>query len=154
MQSSVFLLLCFINSASFTSASSPRLIFANRRDIRILRPTKDGKGNETVIVRGLEDAIALDFDYKQKIVFWTDVSEEKIKSTVLGSGNISNVVSVGLRRPEGLAVDWTSQKIYWTDSGIETNRIEVANYDGKHRKVLFWQNLDQPRAIAVDPRSG
>lgn len=82
------------------------------------------------------------------------MSVEKIKSSVLGSKKVKDVIDVGLRRPEGLAVDWSSQKIYWTDSGIETNRIEVSNYDGTHRKVLFWQNLDQPRAIAVDPRSG
>ncbi|KAB0404643.1 hypothetical protein E2I00_000651 [Balaenoptera physalus] len=42
--------------------------------------------------------------------------------------------------------------MYWTDS--ETNRIEVANLNGTSRKVLFWQDLDQPRAIALDPAHG
>lgn len=55
--------------------------------------------------------------------------------------------SVGLMTTDGLAVDAVGRKIYWTDTG--TNRIEVANLDGSMRKVLVWQNLDSPRAIAL-----
>ncbi|KAG7231033.1 hypothetical protein INR49_025063, partial [Caranx melampygus] len=51
--------------------------------------------------------------------------------------------------PDGLACDWLGRKLYWTDS--ETNRIEVANLDGTSRKVLFWMDLDQPRAVALNP---
>lgn len=55
--------------------------------------------------------------------------------------------SAGLVTTDGLAVDAVGRKIYWTDTG--TNRIEVANLDGSMRKVLVWQNLDSPRAIAL-----
>ena len=55
------------------------------------------------------------------------------------------VIANGLDKPEGLAIDWYTDKIYWTDG--ETNRIEVATLDGKYQKVLFWTDLDQPRAI-------
>lgn len=54
--------------------------------------------------------------------------------------------------PGGLAIDWIHDKLYWTDSG--TSRIEVANLDGTHRKVLLWQNLEKPRAIALHPMEG
>lgn len=57
------------------------------------------------------------------------------------------LLSVGLMTTDGLAVDAVGRKIYWTDTG--TNRIEVANLDGSMRKVLVWQNLDSPRAIAL-----
>lgn len=56
-------------------------------------------------------------------------------------------LSVGLMTTDGLAVDAVGRKIYWTDTG--TNRIEVANLDGSMRKILVWQNLDSPRAIAL-----
>lgn len=60
---------------------------------------------------------------------------------------VSLSLSVGLMTTDGLAVDAVGRKIYWTDTG--TNRIEVANLDGSMRKVLVWQNLDSPRAIAL-----
>ena len=54
--------------------------------------------------------------------------------------------------PAGLAVDWGSEKLYWTDS--EMGRIEVSNLDGSMRSVLIWSGLNQPRDIIVDPVSG
>ena len=41
--------------------------------------------------------------------------------------------------PEGLAIDWASRNIYWTDSMRDT--IEVANLDSKVRRVLFNTNV-------------
>ena len=63
-----------------------------------------------------------------------------------------DIITTGLIAPDGLACDWIALKIYWTDS--ETNRVEVSELDGSSRKVLFWQDLDQPRAIALDPEDG
>ena len=52
--------------------------------------------------------------------------------------------------PAGLAYDWLTDKLYWTDAG--TNRIEVANVDGSMRTLLAWDNIDKPRDIVVDPK--
>lgn len=54
--------------------------------------------------------------------------------------------------PEGLAVDWISRNIFWTDSGKTT--VEVANLDTKKRKVLVSDGLVNPRGIAVHPYRG
>jgi len=59
---------------------------------------------------------------------------------------------VGLGSPEGVAVDWVSKNLYWTDSG--TDRIEVSRLDGTHHKTLFSDDLVNPRAIVVDPVRG
>ena len=59
---------------------------------------------------------------------------------------------LGLGSPEGVAVDWISKNLYWTDSG--TDRIEVSRLDGTHHKTLFSSDLVNPRAIAVDPVRG
>ncbi|KAK3103210.1 hypothetical protein FSP39_017453, partial [Pinctada imbricata] len=129
----------------------PLLLFANRRDLQIIDAKSNG--NTTIIQEGLEDAAAVDFYYEERSVFWTDVSLEMIKRTwVNGTQASENIITSGLVSPDGLAVDWIAKKIYWTDS--ETNRIEVSNMDGSYRKVLFWKNLDQPRAIALDPLNG
>lgn len=60
---------------------------------------------------------------------------------------VSNVSS-----PEGIAVDWVTKKIYWTDGS--RNVIEVAEFDGSHRLTLFYDDIHEPRAIVVDPLYG
>ena len=57
-----------------------------------------------------------------------------------------------MESPAGLAVDWVTLKLYWTDTG--TDRIEVSNLDGSMRTVIIWQQLDRPRDIIVDPTEG
>lgn len=62
------------------------------------------------------------------------------------------ILNTGIISPDGLACDWLTKKIYWSDG--DTNRIEVASLDGKYRKVLYWEDIDQPRAIALSPMDG
>ncbi|GAB6033222.1 Low-density lipoprotein receptor- protein 6 [Chamberlinius hualienensis] len=131
---------------------NPPLIFANRKDIRLAEISRP-RFNSNVVFNHLEDATSVDFYYDEKLVFWGDISLEMIKSSKIGSPNVvENVITTGISTPEGLACDWLTKKIYWTDS--ETNRIEVSNFDGTKRKVLFWRGIDQPRAIALSPFDG
>ena len=51
--------------------------------------------------------------------------------------------------PAGLALDWITKKLYWTDAG--TNRIECSNLDGTMRTLLIHEGLDKPRDIVVNP---
>ena len=117
--------------------------------------TGNGRPPVTVVARNLDDAAAVDFLFDEGFVFWTDINLEKIMRTVFhqhASNSAHGIITTGLVSPDGLACDWLGRKLYWTDA--ETNRIEVSNLDGSHRKVLYWQNLDQPRAIALDPFHG
>ena len=63
---------------------------------------------------------------------------------------VSEVVSTGLKTPDGIALDWIHNNLYWTDTG--TDKIEVMNIDTKRRKTLVQSNMEEPRAIVVDPR--
>lgn len=51
--------------------------------------------------------------------------------------------------PEGVALDWLNQAIYWTDSGKKV--IEAINLDGTYRRTVISGALVNPRGIAVDP---
>ena len=139
------------NGCSYFSGL-PQLLYANRRDIRMV-DAGSPQSNATVVMSGLEDAAALDFLYDEEVIFWTDVSLEVIQAASFSDPQTKwDVITTGLVSPDGLACDWLGKKLYWTDS--DTNRIEVSNLDGSYRKVLFWQGLDQPRAIALDPENG
>ena len=61
-------------------------------------------------------------------------------------------ISIGLGSPEGIAVDWVSRLIFWTDSSLK--RLEVASLDGSLRKILLDKNIQNPRGIAVNPELG
>uniref|UniRef100_A0A8D3DN13 EGF-like domain-containing protein n=1 Tax=Scophthalmus maximus TaxID=52904 RepID=A0A8D3DN13_SCOMX len=151
---SVALRTLLLASVSSLLRAEPLLLYANRRDLRLVDAAHD-KANASVVVGGLEDAAAVDYVFAQGLVYWSDVSEEAIKRTVYnrsGAAGAVQTVVPGLASPDGLACDWLGRKLYWTDS--ETNRIEVSELDGALRKVLFWQELDQPRAIALDPQRG
>lgn len=68
------------NEHFFPFTASPLLLFANRRDVRLV--DADGvRGESAIIVSDLEDAAAVDFLYAEGLIFWTDVSEEAIKQT-------------------------------------------------------------------------
>lgn len=62
------------------------------------------------------------------------------------------IVSDNISTPDGLAIDWIHDLLYWTDT--DYNTISVVGLDGSHRTTLISTNLDEPRAIALDPRKG
>ena len=66
--------------------------------------------------------------------------------------DVEVLVSSDVKHPDGVAVDWVGRNLYWTDTG--TDRIEVSKLNGMSRKVLISENLDEPRAITLDPTNG
>jgi hypothetical protein len=68
------------------------LIFANRVDIRKVLPSKH---EYTSILQGLENAIALDFHHERGLVFWSDVTLDKIKRAYMNGSNVEEIISTG-----------------------------------------------------------
>ena len=138
----------------------PYILFANRKDIRLIELTDNKKKVATnIIVKNLEDAAALDYFLEESKVCWSEINREVIRCSSIdprAKGKVTKVdiVTNGLVKPEGLACDWVGNKIYWTDS--DTKRIEVSGLSGleNDRSVLVWDNLDLPRAISLAPEQG
>ena len=61
-------------------------------------------------------------------------------------------LDVPVGRAEGIAVDWLSGNIYWTDA--KKNVIEVASKDGYYRYALFSGLVNMPHALVLDPPAG
>ena len=49
-----------------------------------------------------------------------------------GSG-LETIISTDIHTPNGLAADYRSQKLYWSDARLD--KIERCNYNGEDRQV-------------------
>lgn len=70
----------------------------------------------------------------------------------LNGSRVERFVDTGIHLLEGLAVDWIGRNVYWADSS--THRIEVVSMDKPVRKLLVWENIVDPRCLALDPPNG
>ena len=72
--------------------------------------------------------------------------------------NQTVLIGDNLDKPAGLAVDWLTRKIYWTEHATPASRIEVANMDGSDRAIVVlgdsYNPIDRPRDIVVHPLAG
>lgn len=94
--------------------------------------------------------MGLDKDCTQGRVYWSDISTKCIMSATYDGRDKRPFITTDIQSPEGVAVDWISRRLYWTDSQKDT--VEVASLDDPTiRAVIARRNLVNPRGIAVDP---
>ena len=135
------------------AGEEPSLIFANRQDIREFKLQSHVYTN---LVDKQRSAVALDFVYVTNRLYWSDVAHEQILGIKLteshhpGVEETDHIVKTNISTPDGIAVDWIHNNLYWTDTG--KNLIEVINLDTRMRMTLVSKDLEEPRAIIVDPR--
>jgi len=87
------------------------------------------------------------------MIFWSDVSEQKIYKAPIDEGNDRSIVVKDKQiTADGLAVDWIYNHIYYTDTKRCT--IEMTNFNGNMAKDLIKDDLEIPRALALDPING
>ncbi|XP_067895206.1 uncharacterized protein nid2a isoform X2 [Heterodontus francisci] len=97
--------------------------------------------------------IGIDYDCREKMVYWTDVSGRTISRVSLEPGAEPEIIiNSGLISPEGLTIDYLHRNMFWTDSGLD--KIETAKVDGSQRQVLVDTDLVNPRAVVVDSLKG
>ncbi|KAI8496523.1 Low-density lipoprotein receptor- protein 2 [Branchiostoma belcheri] len=149
------------------------VIFSDGPEMRRYYPEGDNIGEYNDLIIGERRIKAIDYDYNYAtmssrrrrdvtdgsagLVYFTDTSSKTIKRASLPTdpahlGITQDLGISDLSEPDGIAVDWVSGLLYWTDAG--TNKIEVSMLDGRYRKTLISNNLDKPAAIAVNPEKG
>jgi low density lipoprotein receptor-related protein 5/6 len=109
-------------------------------------------GDKPIPIPGIVDANAVDFHINQSRVFWTGLDTMKINRAFINGSQAEVVIGIDVGFPDGLAVDWVADNLYWTDTG--TQRIECSRLDGRHRKILIWKNMSQPHSLTLDPGKG
>ncbi|OQV14980.1 Low-density lipoprotein receptor-related protein 2 [Hypsibius exemplaris] len=102
------------------------------------------------------NVVALAADLKMGRIFWSDLRQKAIMRGPADGKNRTDtrraIITSGVDVVEGMVFDWIGRNLYWTDSSLDT--INAATSDGRHRIVLFAQNISRPRGITLDPRDG
>uniref|UniRef100_A0A1I7TV41 EGF-like domain-containing protein n=1 Tax=Caenorhabditis tropicalis TaxID=1561998 RepID=A0A1I7TV41_9PELO len=110
-------------------------------------------------------AVAMDFHITNGTLIWSDVLSKQILSCSIGNATDAflgtemcdkkhDVLLSGekIHTPDGLAVDWVHDLLFWTDGGLD--QINVLDMKTGKQRVLYSSDLEEPRAIAVDPEVG
>lgn len=142
-----FLLLAFINQLNYISLDTKDFL---------PKPTR---------IRNQEKITAVDFDPIDQRIYWID--KNQIKSAFL-NGSDELIVTQCELEYERLRIDATNRNIYLVKNSLLVSKdpdryrrphssnfsIEVVRLDGKFKKTLIDDQIDNPRAIAIDERNG
>lgn len=163
--------LCLRNPTSFTCACptglrmakgskkvcethpSTYLLVAARYSLVRISLDTDDYWDVSLPIEAVDRVTDVDFHYEKQLFFFTDIERHLIQC--VHTDNFSNVISVihtNISSPDGVAVDWVADNLYWTNTGYR--RIEVSRLDGSNRKVLIKDDIQDPRSIAVFPGKG
>jgi low density lipoprotein-related protein 2 len=77
-------------------------------------------------------------------------NETRIERVSMDGANRSSIVNTDLGTPNGITIDYTEQRIYWTDALL--GRIEYSNVNGSGRFILEDNatGLIDPFAITLE----
>lgn len=88
------------------SGINPYLLYTNRYYIRNL--TTDGL-QLSIVLQGLTNVVALEFDHYEKRLYWLDVGAGKIERMRFDGSDRETLVSNDIGGAEGLALDWVGR---------------------------------------------
>lgn len=129
------------------------LVFATRTEIRAINLDPQATVTPFKPITNLTNVVGVDFDHADKKIIFTQIRPWAriawMPSENPTNADIKNIINKGVN-PEGVAYDWTQQKIYWTDSS--NSSIYAMNVDGGN--LVMIARVERPRAIVIDPCGG
>lgn len=124
-------------------------------DMDTIRGLANVEGKDTTVdaiqpIQTHRRAVAVEFHSKTGRIFYADVVTKAVIQVAADSSQ--KIVLSGLSVIEGIGFDWTTDNLYFVDSGH--NVIGVVAVDRPLNKVLIRSGLDRPRGIVLDPVEG
>jgi DNA-binding beta-propeller fold protein YncE len=115
------------------------------------RANVDGSGSELLVSGTGGVAIALDVSSDK--IYWADVFVDGLIHRSNLDGTFAEIIVPTGADREGLALDLTHGKVYWTNRAQTLQSIERANLDGSNVESVVL-GLDDPRGIQLDVAGG
>ncbi|OXB82293.1 UNVERIFIED_CONTAM: hypothetical protein H355_004610 [Colinus virginianus] len=135
----------------------PLLLIANSETVEVLH-LNGSKVSARTPVKG-SSILTLDYSYREDTICWIESRDlaSQLKCTKITKAGkltdewIINVVQY-LHNVQQIAIDWITGNLYFVDH--VSDRIFVCNQNGTVCITLIELDLNNPKAIAVDPTSG
>lgn len=110
--------------------------------------------NETMIpITGIGQPTALDYEAKTNSVIYADSHRMVLEKVSMRNTSERTVLQKNIRGCDGLAVDWLSGNLYWTDQ--QTGSISVLKLaNSTQKRTLFQNRLYNPVSIVLNPLKG
>ena len=90
-------------------------------------------GTSYPIISSLSDAKAIDIHFKLGYIFWSDKTERNIKRAKMDGTDIT-VLHNNTGGCDGLAVEWSSSQLYWTE---RNGTIAVSDLEGNNKQIQY-----------------
>ncbi|XP_056011221.1 deleted in malignant brain tumors 1 protein-like [Ostrea edulis] len=129
------------------------LLLTDSKNKTLYRMDLNSYSYEIIPLHNHDNPISVDLDSQNQQIYWTDVGSNQIRTAEITGSKEKVVRQLGSSAtPDGISVDTLSQLIFYTDTGYNT--ISLITIDGTYSKTILNQNLDEPRAIVTNPRTG
>ena len=131
-----FLFIIFILIVDICpSVAEPLLLFIDRHNLRSY--DLDTKVSKILLVSGFTNAIAMDCDHAKQKLYVSDVTIKRLYVVDLSASlpEVDVLLDEGLNVPDGLAVDWINNNLYWTDTGKF-----IAHFDSCCNQFAHYNN--------------
>ena len=114
-----FILLSYeVTAQVYSSEKEPLLLFINKD--KVLSYDIDTEELDVVVSSYFWDnLVAMDFHRGNRLLYISDVLHKNLYSVNISvePPAIKLILDEGLVTPDGLAVDWINNNLYWTDKG-------------------------------------
>lgn len=128
------------------------LLIAERNGVGMISLNTEDNMDTMIPINGVQGAVVIDFHYNKSLLYIADVNLDIIRRINLANTRDTKTIVSNLATPNGLAVDWVADNIYWTDADLKV--IEVSRLDGSSRKTLVDEYINDIRSLAIHPKKG
>ncbi|CAG5865572.1 unnamed protein product [Menidia menidia] len=143
-----------------TRVEDPFLVVVRDSIIYGIPLNPDDKSNDAMVpIAGLQNGYDVDFDDNEQTIYWVEHPGEIHKVRSDGTNRTEFAPAAILGSPVGLALDWMSQNLYYTNPATQSIEVLKLSGDVQYRKTLITNNgsatgAGSPVGIAVDPARG
>ncbi|KAG2459291.1 LRP2 protein, partial [Polypterus senegalus] len=149
-----------VHSARQPPVEDPFLIVVRDSIIYGISLNPQDKSNDAMVpIVGLQNGYDVDFDDVEQMIYWVENPGEihRVKSD--GTNRTEFAPAAILGTPVGLALDWMTRNLYYTNPATQSIEVLKLTGDVKYRKTVITNNgqptgAGTPLGIALDPARG